>query len=309
MTAADSSPPRLLRTTSSHVAHPMAAERIRRSPANRRLRRSAYVPAAEWERLRAEDRHRLRVEAAVGAGGQERVFSHESAAVLLGLPVIGRFPPDVQTVQLHRSGGRSSGLVVRHGVKEMPPLVQVEGVQVTAPARTSVDLARTRSFASGLAAADYVLHNELCTREQLSAELERLRGCPGRRPALVVVERVDGATESVGESLTRARMYELGLPIPELQVPFSDADGLIGRVDFFWPELGVIAEFDGKLKYRADGLSPESAAETVWREKVREDRLRALGYTVVRLIWSDALEAWRLERALATAGVVPIRRR
>lgn len=308
MTAADPPQPRLLRTTSAHVPHPMVAERIRRSPKTLRLRRSAYVTAEEWQSLRPEAQHRLCVEAAAGAGGQERVFSHESAAVLLGLPVIGGFPERAHTVQLSSSGGRSSGLLVRHGVKTMPPSVVVDGIRVTAPARTAVDLARTRTFASGLAATDYALHNELCTREELIAELEALRGCRDRRQALAVVERADGATESVGESLSRARMYELGLPTPELQVRIYDDDGFVGRVDFLWRELGVIAEFDGHLKYRADGLSAESAADTVWREKLREDRLRALGYTVVRLIWNDAWETWRLERALASVGVTPIRR-
>lgn len=299
----------MILTSSPHVAHPIAAERIRRSSATLRLRRSAYVAAAEWKSLHPEDQHRLRVEAATQAGGGERVFSHESAAVLHGLPVIGRFPEKAQTVQPHRSGGRSSGLIVRHGVKVMPSSVEIEGIRATAPSRTVVDLARTRSFPSALAAADHALHHGLCTREELTSELAGLKGCPGRRPALAVVERAHGAAESVGESLSRARMYELGLPIPELQVRFFDEDGLIGRVDFFWRELGVVAEFDGYLKYRADGLSGEEAAETVWREKLREDRLRALGYTVVRLVWKDAWEVRRIQRLLAAAGVTPIRRR
>jgi hypothetical protein len=38
---------------------------------------------------------------------------------------------------------------------------------------------------------------------------------------------------------------------------------------------GVVGEFDGKMKYRVPaGASAEEAAEGVWREKKREDRLR-----------------------------------
>lgn len=37
------------------------------------------------------------------------------------------------------------------------------------------------------------------------------------------------ASESVGESRSRAMMYVLGLPAPVLQHSFSDAEGFIGR--------------------------------------------------------------------------------
>ena len=38
---------------------------------------------------------------------------------------------------------------------------------------------------------------------------------------------------------------------------------------------------DGKVKYATGD------PEVLWREKKREDALRALGYTVVRITWSD----------------------
>ena len=39
-----------------------------------------------------------------------------------------------------------------------------------------------------------------------------------------------------------------GLPEPMLQVPFYDYEGLIGIVDMYWKELGVIGEADGLLE-------------------------------------------------------------
>jgi len=43
-----------------------------------------------------------------------------------------------------------------------------------------------------------------------------------------------------------------------------------------------VVEFDGAVKYAgADGRAALVA------EKLREDRLRALGYEVVRIVWSD----------------------
>jgi very-short-patch-repair endonuclease len=61
------------------------------------------------------------------------------------------------------------------------------------------------------------------------------------------------------------------------------------------PALRVVVEFDGAVKYQgADGRN------ALIREKRREDALRALGYRVVRLTWS---ELRRPERVLAALGL------
>lgn len=73
------------------------------------------------------------------------------------------------------------------------------------------------------------------------------------------------------------------------RLPSGDAEGFIGRTDFFWPELGVIGEFDGDAKYLDENLlGGQSTQEAVLAEKKREDRLRAL-----------------LRQKLAGAGVLP----
>ena len=108
----------------------------------------------------------------------------------------------------------------------------------------------------------------------------------------------------MGESLSRARIRELGLVVPELQVEVSDRSGRVGRVDFWWPDVRLVGEFDGRVKYRTDGLDDSRALEErVWAEKVREDRLRATGRAVVRWTWGTALDPKRLYAHLSAAGV------
>jgi hypothetical protein len=118
-----------------------------------------------------------------------------------------------------------------------------------------------------------------------------------------VLEFADARAESVGESVSRVTMAELGLPAPVLQHRFFDADGFIGTVDFWWPELGVIGEFDGRVKYFDPRMSRGDPAAVVYREKYREDRLRGLGPRVVRWGWPEAISAARLGPRLAAAGV------
>jgi hypothetical protein len=89
-----------------------------------------------------------------------------------------------------------------------------------------------------------------------------------------------------------------------LQQPFYDAGGLIGYVDFWWPEFGIVGEFDGHGKYLRDEFTRgRTTAEVVLDEKRRENRLRALGLTVARWEWADAFAPRMLERILSQAGL------
>lgn len=85
---------------------------------------------------------------------------------------------------------------------------------------------------------------------------------------------------------------------------FYDHEGFIARTDFFWPDYGVIGEFDGDAKYLDDELLGGRSTRTlILAEKKREDRLRALGYTVVRWDWKAVTDPDLLRRKLEGAGV------
>ncbi|MGJ9373609.1 hypothetical protein [Nesterenkonia sp. CF4.4] len=161
---------------------------------------------------------------------------------------------------------------------------------------------------AGVVVLDPVLGGRVCsgaslTREALQAwgvfnhsqrRLTRWRAC---------LELADGLSESAGESLSRVRMLDLGFEPPQLQVSFELGVAL-ARVDFYWPGVGVVGEFDGKLKYtRGAGLSGAPAEETVWQEKLREDALRARGLKVVRWVWDDLQRPGVLAARLRDAGV------
>jgi very-short-patch-repair endonuclease len=77
------------------------------------------------------------------------------------------------------------------------------------------------------------------------------------------------------------------------QVPIVDERGdFVARVDFLVNGTKVVVEFDGKVKYAAGD------PKVLWLEKRREDRLRRLGYVVVRITWAQ------LERPGAVAAAV-----
>ena len=269
-----------------------------------RVRRGAYVPATAWNGARPESRYRYLVHATVAAMRTPAVLSHESAAVLHGIPRIGKWPAVVHAVRERTTGGRSSTTVVRHGVPRMPEIVTVDGLCATSPARTVVDLARTSSFLNGVVAADYVLSNALVTRDELEASLHDVRRMHGHRRADRVLRFADCRAQSVGESLSRVRMHELRLPVPDLQVEFRDDAGFVARVDFWWARLGLVGEFDGRGKYiPADADVRLDTSEIVYREKQREDRLRRLVSAVVRWGWPEVWNREVFSSTMARAGL------
>lgn len=81
-------------------------------------------------------------------------------------------------------------------------------------------------------------------------------------------------------------LHEHGVPRPERQQPFADSAGFIGRTDFWWPGTRVAGEFDGRIKYGRTNPSGRPPEDVLWDEKLREDRLRAVGVGVVR--WTTA---------------------
>jgi very-short-patch-repair endonuclease len=110
---------------------------------------------------------------------------------------------------------------------------------------------------------------------------------------------VDGRSESVGETRLRVLLRVAGIRV-EPQVTIRDIAGeSVARVDFLVEGTRVVVEFDGKVKYSDGG------ADALFAEKRREDRLRRMGYVVVRVTWSDLdyperIVAW-IRQALAAA--------
>lgn len=274
------------------------------------IRYGAYLPVDEWEEADARDQHLAFLRATARGLARPPVLSHGSASAVWQLPTLGRWQQKLEQI-VPESAGRSSRYVRKHRRRELPEAVEVDGFLVTPLPRTIVDLAAERGFAAGVMAADHALRYEMCTREELEHELGLMGSAAGCRAARDAVAFADPLAETPGESLVRSRAAECGFEIPELQVEFRDSRGLAGRVDFLWREARLIGEFDGLVKYGRKTPDEPPAEEVVWEEKQREDRLRSLGFGMVRLTWGIALDTRGCTRHFREHGVpgVPGRRR
>ncbi|WP_256841679.1 hypothetical protein [Ornithinimicrobium cryptoxanthini] len=120
---------------------------------------------------------------------------------------------------------------------------------------------------------------------------------PTRAEAGGVAELADGRIESVGESRMRFVCIVGGIEVVP-QATIRDEQGtFVARVDFLVRGTNVVLEFDGRVKYA------DATGRALWDEKRREDRLRALGYVVVRVIWTDLADPMALVARIREAMV------
>jgi very-short-patch-repair endonuclease len=180
--------------------------------------------------------------AAVFSCGEGAVLSHGSAALLWRLPYRETARIDV-TVRGSGERARRRLVIVHRAPLETTEATQIEGIPVTSPARTIVDLADMlpeRALERALDEADF-LGLDLT---ELAPKHGRL-GCGRLRRML--------ATHRPGSTLTRSaleeRFLELcrrhGLPQPEVNV---EVEGY--EVDFVWRDKRVIVETDGHAAHR-----------------------------------------------------------
>lgn len=252
-----------------------------------RVRRGAYAEPAGGD-LDPRVAHLRLLEATVAQCGPGAVVSHTSAAAVHDLPVWREHLDRVDVTRDRRGGGSVRRWVRVHGAPlAAAEIVELDGRPVTSLARTVVDLGCTLPLVQAVAAGDAALTR--IDRTAIEAVLKGQAGRTGIGRARRAVTLLDPRSESAGESFSRVVFHENRLPAPEPQYRVCAPDGrFVGRCDFGWPEFGVLGEFDGKTKYGRLLRKPGQTAEDVLiEEKRREERLRALGWVVIRWMWAD----------------------
>jgi hypothetical protein len=205
------------------------------------------------------------------------VFSHLSAAALWGL-TLWRVPQQVHLLHPSRAGGGGPGIVRHHAALPDADVTELAGVLVTSLARTVVDCTRLLGPLGGLVVADSGRAAGADPAE-LAERVERLRGGRHVRRARAVLSLADPGPESPYESASRFVVLRDGLPVPETQCEVGTREGT-AWVDWGWPELRLLAEYDGRVKYAAD-------PQAFIREKRRHDAIVETGQRLLRFTQED----------------------
>ena len=266
--------------------------RIRESEELVQIRRGVYARRDQWDELDPWDRYRHRV-LAFSSLSPDAVFSHESAAILHGLPLFGE-PKDIHLYARDRGSSSRTGDVMTHASASQRSLTRIGTLTATSLIDTAVDLGRVLPPASALAVWDAVARRGVTTDELREAWVGQASS-RGTRTLLWLGSEADGRAESPGESVSRAAIAWLGFPRPVVQMSVGS-----DRPDFAWPEYRVLGEFDGFTKYSWEGRDPREALRA---EKMREDRLRRESSGFARWTLADVFHPERLRDILRAAGL------
>jgi very-short-patch-repair endonuclease len=264
-----------------------------RSAIEHRVRRGTWnlVTAGVYRIPGAPDTPRQHAMAAVLAAGPGARLSHESAAALPGIP---GFEIEPLVVTVVRNGRRALPGVRIEQSLEMPThhSTVIDGIPCTTVARTLFDLCgRRNSWGRAARAMDTVLAKRWVTKAALWRVLIDLaeHGRDGTVMFRTLLQERAGDYVPPASELERlfigvARRH--GLPEPDRQVDLGDEVGWIGRVDFLVRDARVVVEVDGGEFH--DGLVDQQ------NDELRDARLRAAGWRVLRFRWADVIGRPRL---------------
>lgn len=263
------------------------------------VRRGVYVERGVWEeRDEYDGAARLRDRAVHLSMRTQHLMSHDSAARALGIPLL-RTAPELAHVTREGVMGTRTERGVKHHLTRLPQLAceVVDGLPLTTAARTAVDVAREHGLHQGVIACDHVL-NRGFHRAALENELLTMWCWPHVTVAKAAVELADAGAESIGESLTRLLVRELGIGVVHTQFPVRTRSGVA------WIDMRVgchLVEFDGRLKFRGTGhggVATRNVEDVVWDERRRQAEVCAEGLGMSRVTW-DQLFGVERERTKA----------
>ncbi len=209
--------------------------------------------------------------AAVLACGDDAVLSHRSAGEAWGLCVNGRSRHEVTSPS---GGGRTlKSVEVRRASLHVEDRRLLDGVPLTSPARTLLDLAAVlpaARLAKALERAEALRLFDLVGLQAVLGRAHRRAGTARLRAALRAYAPEPAFTRSELEriALMFARRYRLPQPV-------VNCEHLGEELDFFWPAAGLNVECDGWETHRT-----RAAYE---RDRRRDRRLQAAGVRVVRV--------------------------
>lgn len=224
---------------------------------------------------------------AVMAAGAGATLSDWSAAALLGVR-----EEDSRLIHVSVPASRRVRLrdVVAHRRSNLRPaeIIDRDGVPVTSPAVTLVQIAVGSSLWELDRAVNKADELDLIDPETLRAELERMPPRPGRgRLRSLLDRRTFVLTDSELERRFVPLVLRAGLPLP---VTGATVSGF--KVDFWWPDLGLVIETDG-LRYHR---TPAQQA----RDRRRDQAHTAAG--LVPLRFTHAQIAYEANQVVTTIG-------
>lgn len=164
---------------------------------------------------------------------------------------------------------------------EPDEIAVVDGMRVTTPARTALDLARRYPTGIAVAAVDALAQAVALKMADVELLVDRYRGRRGMRAARAALMLVDGGSQSPKETWLRLLLTGAGFPRPRTQIAVCNEWGWAeAYLDMGWEDIKVAVEYDGD-QHRS------SRYHYVKDIRRLENLERRYGWIVVRVVAED----------------------
>ena len=229
--------------------------------------------------------------AAVLACGPGAVLSHRSAAFLHAILDDSRNRVDV--IAPNRRGRAPAGISAhRDGTLTETDRVVVDGIPCTSLARTLLDLAATQSPDTLRYAITQAEVEEVFDLAEVVELLKRNKGRRGVARLRLAIDHHDPQEQEARRELEKKllRLFKRAGLTPEVNGHLL-VDGISLMPDFIWRDAGLIVE--------ADSRRVHGTVTAFEKDRLRDQRLAAAGWTVIRVTWHQVTnEPERLSQTL-----------
>jgi very-short-patch-repair endonuclease len=248
------------------------------------------VASGEWTRVlprvcRVSAAHVTPQQSALAAvlwAGDGALISHSSAAVLWRFD--GVRTSKIELWVPRERNIRSADVLIHRSTRlDRADRTEVDGIRVTTPVRTLIDMAGRLEEHRLFTVLEDLIRRDLVTPERLAARLRAMRtsGRPGGgRLEELLASRGEGRPmESALETLVWPLILRAAVPLPVRQ-HWIVVGGNRCRLDFAWPRENVALECDG---YAFHG------GHRVWNDtEARLAEFAAVGWRVLPVTWNAA---------------------
>ena len=210
-----------------------------------------------------------RAKAAYLWSGRQGVVAGQSAAAVHG----AKWVDDRRPAELLWSNRRPpSGIHTWSGGFADDEIEVIDGIRVTTPARTALDIASRYPLGKAVAAIDALARATHLKMADVELLADRYKGCRGIRSVRTVLDLVDPGAESPKETWLRLLVIRYGFPRPKTQIPVYNEYGiLVAVLDMGWEDIKLALDYEGEhhrnpVRFNKDIRRHDDVTELGWMD-------------------------------------------
>ncbi len=147
------------------------------------------------------------------------VIAGVAAAMIHGA---NRFDEAAKVELIWRCARPPRGIIVRNERIRSDEIVDIDGIPVTTPERTALDLARYLPRDAAVSHLDALANVAGISTPDVLPLVDRYPGARGLRQAYVALSLMDGGSSSAWQSQLRLALVDCGLPAPKTHIRVTD---------------------------------------------------------------------------------------